>query len=208
MFRRTLSLALIFGLCGISAPAQTAPSGVIVQASAARINSSEAAAGTTVFDGDRLEASANGVLGVRSGTASFLLSQGSVLWMNHDGPVPTPRLQSGTVSFRLDAEGALGIVSGDVTVSATKPGTAGQVTVEQCAVVVTATAQSVQVTAGKEQKIIDAGQSYRVVGEGCGTSQKSKLPAAIHGRFMLLPASVIVITVIAVQEALESPDRP
>ena len=87
--------------------------------------------------------------------------------------------------------------------------TAGQMTLEECAVVVTSRAQALEVTAGKETKIVEAGQTYRVsLDTGCGKHPSQRPVAAAHSRFFLIPVIIGGITLPAIQEAFESPDRP
>jgi hypothetical protein len=114
------------------------------------------------------------------------------------------------VAFRVESGGSLKIDAVDVRVRPQSPAlTAGQVTLENCAVVVTSRVQSLEVTAGKETKIIEEGKSYRVSIPGACGGRSSNVPQpAVHGRFLAIPIAIGVITVIGVQEALESPDRP
>jgi hypothetical protein len=211
MSRRILAVALSLLLSGTALPGQTAPAGVVLQSQSARLNTVDAAAGTTVYDGDRLETQSKGLLNIRSGQVQLALSEESTLWMNHENSVLTPVLQRGSVTFRAENGVGVEIKADDVRV---RPHAAvltiGQVTLEQCYVLVTARTQSLEVSAGKESKILEEGKSYRVARVGtCGAAQYHPPLSPGYSRFNLVASVVVgVLTYLAVDEALESPDRP
>jgi len=210
MFRRSLVIALAVLLTGISLPAQTSPIGAVTQSSGGHLNNTGASVGTTIYAGDRLSTEAAGTLTLRSGPVQLTLPEDSVVFMNQDGATLSALIQRGSVAFRVENGGSLRINAVDVRVRPQSSVlTAGQVTLENCAVVVTSRVQSLEVTAGKETKIVEEGKSYRVSIPGtCGS--RSNLPPSpvIQSRFLAIPIAVGVITIIAVHEALESPDRP
>ena len=211
MSRRILSVALACLLTAILLPAQTTSLGVVTQSSLGHLNSGDASVGTTIYDGDRLDTATKGALSVRSGNVQLVLAEDSDLMMNHDGSDLTPTLQRGTVAFRVESGGGLRITAADVRVRPRSAAlTAGQVTLERCAVLVTSRVQALEVTAGKEIKIVEEGKSYRVALEGpCAAAQNRAAPiAGAHSRFLVVPALFGAVAVLAVQEALESPDRP
>jgi hypothetical protein len=211
MSRRILAAALSCLLSGVALPGQTAPAGVVLQSASARLNTTDAAVGTTIFDGDRMETQEKGALSLRSGQVQLTLSEQSTVWMNHENLVLTPTLQRGTVTFRTENGEAVEIRADDVRVRPHSPVfTVGQVTLQDCDVLVTARTQSLEVTAGKETKILEEGKTYRVVRKGaCGAAQGQPASAIAPNRFFLLPIAIAApITIWAVHEALESPDRP
>ena len=211
MSRRILTVALSCLLSGIALPAQTAPAGVVLQSASARVNTIEAAAGSTIFDGDRMETQDKGALSLRSGEVQLTLSGQSTVWMNHENLVLAPTLQRGTVMFRAEAGEGIEIKADDVRVRPHSPVlTVGEVTLQDCDVFVTARRQSLEVTAGKETKILEEGKTYRVMRKGaCGATLSHTAAAAQESRFFLLPVGAVVgITIWVVHEALESPDRP
>ena len=211
MSRRILAVVLSFLLLGVSLPAQTAPTGVVLQSASARLNSTDASIGTTIFDGDRMETQEKGTLSLRSGQVQLTLSEQSTVWMNHENLILTPTLQRGTVTFRAETGTGVEIRADDVRVRPHTPVlTVGQVTLQECDVLVTASMQSLEVTAGKETKILEEGKTYRVVRKGaCGAAENHAPLYPIHGRFFLLPIAIAAPIIIwAVREALESPDRP
>jgi len=210
MSRRALATMLVFLLAGTPAFAQTTSLGAVIQSSSARLNSTAASVGTTVYNGDRLSTDSGGVLGVRFGSVQLLLSGDSALFVGQEGPSLIAALQRGSVAFTVESGGAVQLTAGDVRVRPQSSAlTAGQMTLEECAVVVTSRAQALEVTAGKETKIVEAGQSYRVsLDTGCGKHPSQSPVAAAHSRFILIPAIAGAITIWAVHEAFESPDRP
>ena len=208
MPRRILAMMLVFLLTSIPMLGQTAPLGVVTQSTGGHLNSAAATVGATIFNGDLLNTEASGSLGVRAGSVQLVLSDDSAILMNQDGTTLTPVLQRGSVNFRVDSGGALQLVATDVRVRPqTSELTVGQMTLESCAVVVTSRTQALEVTAGKETKIVQEGQSYRVAFEGgCG---KTRLPLmAAQSRFLLIPLIVGIASGLGLKKVFESPDRP
>ncbi len=211
MCRRILSVVVSCLLSGAALPAQSVPAGVILQSTSANLNTSDAAVGTTLYDGDRLETHEKGALSVRSGQVQLALSEQSLLWMNHENSVLTPTLQSGTVVFQAEAGAPFEIRAADVRVRPHVSAlTVGQVTLEKCDVLVTARTQSLEVTAGRDTKILEEGKTYRVARlSACGAAQYHAPLAPAVSRFDLVAAGAIgVVTTIVVVKSTESPDRP
>jgi hypothetical protein len=211
MSRRILALALSSLLLGLVLPAQTAPTGVVLQSISARLNAADAAVGTTIFDGDRMETQEKGALSVRAGQVQLTLSEQSTVWMNHEDLILAPMLQRGTVTFRADTGTEVEIKADDVRVRPRSPVlTVGEVTLQDCDVLVTARTQSLEVSAGKETKILEEGKTYRVARKGaCGAALNHPALAVGQSRFFLLPAAIVGgILIWSVHKGLESPDRP
>ena len=212
MSSRILAVALSSLLLGVSLPAQTAPTGVVLQSASAHLNSVDAIVGTTIFDGDRMETDEKGALSVRSGQVQLTLPQQSTVWMNHENLILAPTLQRGTVTFRADTGTGVEIKADDVRVGPHSPGlTVGEVTLQDCDVLVTARTQSLEVSAGKETKILEEGKTYRVVRKGvCGAALTHPALPVGQSRFFLLPAAIVAggVLVWGVNRGLESPDRP
>ena len=211
MSRRLLAVALSCLLSGVALPGQTAPAGVVLQSASARLNTTDAAIGTTIFDGDRMETQEKGALSLRSDQVQLTLSEQSTVWMNHENLILTPTLQRGTVTFRAENGTGVEIKADDVRVRPHSPVlTVGEVTLQDCNVLVTARTQDLEVTAGKETKILEEGKTYRVVRKGaCGAAQYHPPAAVGQSRFFLLPVAVAVPIIIGtIVKGLESPDRP
>jgi hypothetical protein len=211
LIRRIAAVALSGLLSGAALPGQAIPAGVILQTNQARLNSADAQSGTTVFDGDRLETQSKGLVNLRSGQVQLALAEESTLWMNHDSQLLAPTLQRGTVTFRAEVGSGVEIRADDVRVRPHNPVlTVGQVTLEDCYVVVTAITQQLEVTAAKETRILDEGKTYRVARLGaCGAAMQQAAPVAGQSRFYLAAAGIIGgLGIWGVRKALESPDRP
>jgi ferric-dicitrate binding protein FerR (iron transport regulator) len=207
MCRPILAMTLAFLLAGISLPAQAPALGAITQSAGGHLNNSTASVGTTIYDGDHLSTEAGGTLTLRAGSVQLTLAEDSEVFVNHDGAALTAMLQRGSVAFTVESGGTLRINAVDVRVRPQSSVlTAGQVTLENCAVVVASRVQSLEVTAGKETKIVEEGKSYRVLLEG---ACKNKLPVpAVQSRFLAIPIAVAIGIIIGVKKGLESPDRP
>jgi hypothetical protein len=211
MSRRILAAALSCLLSSAALPAQTAPAGVVLQSANARLNTADATIGTTVYDGDRMETQDKGALSLRSGQIQLTLAESSTLWMNHENLILIPTLQRGTVTFRAENGTGVEIRADDVRV---RPHslvlTVGEVTLQDCDILVTARAQDLEVTAGKETKILEEGKTYRVLRKGvCGAVNNQPASPISPSRFFLLPIALVVIPIIlGIRKGLESPDRP
>jgi hypothetical protein len=212
MSRRILAVILSCLLAGIALPAaQTAQTAVVQQSASARLNTVDAAVGSTVFDGDRMETQEKGALSLRAGQVQLILSEQSTVWMNHENLMLTPSLQRGTITFRTENGEGVEIKADDVRVRPHSPVlTIGQVTLQECDILVTARTQSLEVTAGKETKILEEGKTYRVVRKGaCGAMQAHTPMAVGQSRFFVIPTAIAVGVIIwGIHGGLESPDRP
>jgi hypothetical protein len=211
MGRRVLAVALSFLLSGAVFAASDAPAGVVLQAQAAKWNTADAAVGTTLYDGDRLETASKGTLGLRSNQITLTLPESSLLWMNHEETVLTPKLDRGTVIFRTENGEGIEVHADDVRVRPhAQVLTIGEVTIEECYVRVTARTQALDVTAGKETKTLEEGKTYRVARVGaCGAMLNQPAAAVGQSRFFLLPAiAATAVGIWAVHHGLESPDHP
>ena len=210
MPRRTLAAMLVFVLTSIPLFGQLVSLGVVTQSSGGHINNTAASVGTTIFNGDRLSTDSNGALGLRSGSVQLVLPGDSAILVNQDGSNLAATLQQGSVAFTVESGGAFRLNAADVRVRPQSTAlTVGQMTLENCAVVVTSRVQALEVTAGKETKIVAEGQSYRVAIEGACENRSGRPPlTAAHSRFLLIPIILGGITLPIVHEAFESPDRP
>ena len=211
MSRRLLAVAVSFLLPGLALPAQVPQTAIVLQTTNAKLNTNDAAIGTTVFDGDRIETQSKGAMNVRSGEIQFTLPEESTLWMNHENSSAMPRLQRGTVIFRAENGTGVEVVADDVHVRPHNPVlTVGEVTLKDCEVLVTARTQSLEVTAGKETKILEEGKTYRVVRKGACAAYVTHAPLSPGtSRFFILPIAIATGVIIwGVHSGTESPDRP
>jgi hypothetical protein len=213
MNRYALAIVLSGLLAGAASPAQNPAAGVILQSLSARLNTADAEVGTTLYDGDRLETQSKGALSVRSAANQILLTlaEDSLLWMNHENSVLTPKLDRGMVTFRAEMGEGIEVHADDVRV---RPHagvlTVGEVKIEECYIYVTARTQSLDVTAGKETKLLEEGKTYRVARVGaCAAAVQQPVAAVGQSRFFILPAVVGAgLGIWGIGKALESPDRP
>jgi hypothetical protein len=210
MPRRALAAMLVFLLTCLPLLGQTAALGLVTQSSGGRVNTAATSVGTTIYSGDRLSTDANGMLGGRFGSVQLLLPGSSATFVGQEGPLLTAALQQGSLAFTVESGGVFVLTAADVRVRPqTSALTVGQVTLEECAVVVTSRSQALEVTAGKETKIVETGQSYRVVLDtGCGKNANQPPVAAAYSRFILIPIVVGAVTIPPIIGAFESPDRP
>ncbi len=211
MSRRVLAVSLSCLLSGLALPGQTSPAGVVLQSASARLNTTDAAVGTTIFDGDRMETLEKGALSLRSGQIQLNLPEESSVLMYHENSLLAPTLDRGTVIFRAETGEGVEIRADDVRVRPhERVLTVGEVTLEKCDVLVTARTQSLEVTAGKETKILEEGKTYRVVRvNACGAALNHAPLMVSQSRFYLAAAGVITgVIVVAIHKGLESPDRP
>jgi hypothetical protein len=211
MNRRLLAAVLSGLLPAAALPAQAPQTGVVLQTANAKLNTNDAAIGTTIFDGDRMETQEKGALNLRSGPVQLTLSEQSTVWMNHENLILAPTLQRGTVTFRDETGTGVEIKADDVLVRPHTPGlTIGQVTLQDCDVLVTARTQSLEVTAGKETKIVEEGKTYRVVRKNACGAYLNHTPLMVgQSRFLILPVAIATGVIIwGVTKGLESPDRP
>ena len=212
MGRRILACTLAFLLAGISLPAQDSAIAVITQSTSAHLNTAAASAGTNIYDGDRLGTEDKGTLSLRTGPVQVNLLANSVLVMNRGTSGLNPRLERGTVVFSTIGAEQLEVRAADVRVRPQSPvPTVGQLTLGDCDLVVTSRTASLEVIAGNETKIVEEGKSYRVFLDRPCASSNARRPPIMAGHSRFLQITLIAVgtaTVIAVDEALESPDRP
>jgi hypothetical protein len=210
MPRRALATILVFLLAGLPLLGQSAPLGVVTQSSLGHLNNAAASVGSTIYNGDRLSTEAGGNLGVRFGSVQLVLPENSAIFVGQEGSTLTAALQQGSVAFTVESGGVLRLTAADVRVRPQSSAlTVGQMTLETCAVVVTSRVQSLEVTAGKETKIVEAGQSYRVaVNGGCGEHRNASPIPTAQSRFLLVPILAGGITIWGIHKVFESPDRP
>lgn len=209
MTRRLLVFAVTFLLAGVPLPAREVALGVIVQTSRAHLNSAVASVGATLFHGDRIATEAKGAASLRAGTAQLLLSENSTVVVKRDETGLISALERGSVAFRTEGGEGFRLSAADISVRPQSSAlTLGQVTLENCAVVVTSRVQPLEVTAGKETKIVE-GKSYRVLlDRPCGEAMpRPPLPGG-YARFWPIPVVAGIATAIAMDEAFESPSKP
>lgn len=207
-------------------PAQGAPIsglGTVVYADRATVGATSASVGSTVFGGDRLATAPNGSLQVRAPSARLQLAGTSSAVLLQEEASPAAILTSGTATFSTASSNAfaLHVFAAEIRPNGNEP-TIGQVTVlGKDEMLVKSTRGALACTVGGETRVIAEGESYRVViapesaaaqgpaGNGSGRGNgRAPIAGGKSKALYYIAAAVAVVTIIAVHEALESPDRP
>ena len=193
--------------------------GTVVYADHANVGNASASAGSTVFGGDRLATAQGGSVQVRAGAARFLLSQSSSAILLQEDTSAAAILTSGSATFSTASSNAfaLHVFSAVVRPNSDDP-TIGQVTIlGRNEMLVKSTKGALACTVDGETRVIAEGESYRVViadtsaaaqGPAGGGSGRPPLRAGRSKAMYYIAAGVAVVTIFAISEALESPDRP
>jgi len=228
MARSREIVAAVLTSCLLMAPAWGASAGAlgtVVASDRASLDGTGAAVGTTVFDGDKLSTADAGSIQLRAGAARFLLSASSVATVREDGGTPEATLLRGTATFSTaNAQAfALNALTAVIKPKSDDP-TVGQVTMlGEKQLLVKCTKGALTITVGDDSRVIAEGGAYRIVldpsaeeaqdqppPQGAGTKGSGRPPLmAAKSKFVWYAAAVsAAVTVWAIHQALESPDRP
>jgi len=217
-------LALLVSISLLSTPVWAAPSaslGVVVYADRAHVGAGQASVGATVFSGDRLSTEQTGSVQVRAGAARLLLSSGSMATFSQDAATPAATLTLGTATFSTANSNAFALHVGSAVIRANSDQpTVGRVTLlTPKELIVRSTRGSLTIAVEDDVREIPEGVAYRVVldpnappqgPQGAGTKGYGGPPIkAARSKFIWYAIAVVaVVTYFAIDEALESPDRP
>jgi len=218
-------LALLVTFSLLTTPVWSASSsslGTVVYADRARIGASGASAGATVFSGDRLTTEQAGSIQVRAGAARLLLSRSSSATFFQDDATPAATLTFGSATFSTSNSNAFALhVASAVIRPNTNQPTIGQVTVvNPKELVVKSTHGSLTIAVEDDVREIPEGAAYRVVLDpnasdpqgprGAGSKGYGSPPVkAAKSKFIWYAVGITAaVTVFAVLEVFESPDRP
>ncbi len=219
-------LALLVSFSLLTAPAWAAPVsslGTVVYAEHAHVGAAQASVGTTVFSGDRLSTDQYGSLQVRAGAARLLLSSYSSATFSQEDASPVATLAFGSATFSTANSNAFALhVASAVIRPKTSQPTIGQVTVlSPKELIVKSTRGPLTIAVADDVREIPEGGAYRVVldpdpaadpqgARGAGSKGTGGPPIkAAKSRFIWYAIGVTaVVTVWAVHEVYESPDRP
>ncbi|HZV89936.1 MAG TPA: hypothetical protein VFF95_20465 [Candidatus Binatus sp.] len=229
MARSREIIAAILTSCLVMAPvwgASTVALGTVVASDRARVGGTGAAVGTTVFAGDRLSTADAGSVQLLTSEARLRLGASSIATVNEDGGTVGATLLGGSATFSAANAKAFALNAGTAVVrpESDEP-TIGQVTMlSEKQLLVKCTRGALTITVGDDSRVIPEGSAYRVVldpaeseeaqnqppPQGAGTrgSGRSPLKAAKSKFVWYAVGAVALVTFFAVQEALESPDRP
>ncbi len=199
------------------------PLGAIVYADRAHLGAAKASTGATVFPGDQLSTEPSGSVQVRVGAARLLLSSASSATLAQENAAPTATLTAGSATFSTANSKAfvLHVATAAIRPTTDQP-TIGQVTVlNPKELVVKSKRGSLTIAVEDDVREIPEGAAYRIVLDpsaapepqgprGAGTKDYGKLPRpAAKNKFIWYAIAVVgIVTIWAVHEALESPDRP
>jgi hypothetical protein len=218
-------LALLVSFSLLTTPVWAAPAsslGTVVYAERAHVGAALASVGATVFSGDRLSTDQYGSMQVRAGAARFLLSSISSATFSQDdvGPAATLSFGSATFSTANSNAFALHVASAVIRPKTSQP-TIGQVTVlNPKELIVKSTRGSLTIAVEDDVREIPEGGAYRIVLDpdaadpqgprGAGGKSPGGPPIrAAKSRFIWYAIAVTaVVTVWALHEVFESPDRP
>lgn len=193
--------------------------GMLVYAEGAHVGAAPASVGATIFDGDRLSTEQMGSMQLRAGGARFLLKGASIATVADDDGTPTAKLASGSAVFSTAKANALAVQVATAVIRAQNDGpTIGQVKVlSPKELIVTSTRGSLTVTVDGETRVVPEGTAYRIVLDPAADPQPRAASSGPQGppikagrsKFVWYAIGVAaVVTAIAIDRALESPDRP
>jgi hypothetical protein len=221
--RSTLALLVSFSL--LSTPIWAAPSsslGTVVYADRALVGAARASAGATVFSGDRLSTEQTGSVQVRAGAARLLLASASSATFSQDEANPAATLTAGSATFSTSNSKAFALHVGPAVIRPnTDQPTIGQVTVlNPKELIARSTRGSLSIAVEDDVREIPEGVAYRVVLDPNASAPQGPLGAGSKGlggppikaaksKFIWYVIGVgAIVTVWALHEAFESPDRP
>ena len=231
MKRWSESVAAGLALLMAAAPMLGAPAdmlGVIVTANGASNWGAGVPAGTTVFSGDKLSTSATGSLQVRTAAARLQLAKDSIATIAETDGIPAATLLRGAAVFSTaNARGlALKVSSAVIRPKSDEPTIGEAAVVGEKELLVKCAKGALTITVADDSRVIDEGHAYRVVLEPTNEAQQQPPPRGVGGKTVGQPpkpagrsrflwyavgaaaALVAVVTLLAADEALESPDRP
>ena len=228
MFRCVIVVLLVCALAAGEFPAHAVgvgAVGVVTQASGASIASARVSTGATVYDGDSLATDADGLLRVRAREAQFYLAGQSSVRMRSAPAGALVQLAAGTLVFSSTNATAMDV---EVARAHIRPAS-NDLTVAQIAIAgpksidIRAKRGSLEFSYEGESKVIPEGVSYRFILDPLDREMTEAGPPPAfpdnqrpkpvandkRRRFIYLLIGVgSVVTFFAVDEALESPNKP
>lgn len=229
MARSREIVAAFLGSCLLMTPvwgASVSALGTVVASDRASVGGTGAAVGTTIFAGDNLSTEDTGSVQLRAGAARFQLSASSSATVSEEGEMPRATLLRGSAIFSTASAQAFALqVSTAVIRPKSDEPTIGQVSVlGENQLLVKCLRGALNITVGDDSRMIPEGSAYRIVldpaakeeaqrqpptqGAGGKGSGRAPISAGTSKFVWYASAGVGLVTFFAVQEALESPDRP
>ncbi|MGB7281389.1 MAG: hypothetical protein WBE13_03925 [Candidatus Acidiferrum sp.] len=222
-------VAAFLASCLLLTPVWGAPAsalGTVVASERASVGAAGAAVGTTIFAGDRLSTEDAGSVQLRAGAARFQLSESSTATLAEEGGLPAATLLRGSATFSTANANAFALNAYTAVIRArSDEPTIGQVTIlGEKQLLVKCVRGALTITVGDDSRVIPEGSAYRIVldpsadadaqsqppTEGAGGKGYGKPPvSAGTSKFVwYATGAVVLLSVIAIHKALESPDRP
>ena len=228
MLRSREIVAAILTSCLLMSPAWGGASadalGTVVSSSGASVSGTVAPVGTTVFAGDNLSTADAGSVQLRTKGARLMLGASSAATVKNDGGIPGATLLRGSATFSTASSMAFSLNAATAVIrpKSDEP-TIGQVTILSAKqLLVKCTRGELTITVGDDSRVIAEGSAYRIVldpaeeaqdqppPQGSGTKGSGHPPImAAKSKFVWYAVgAVTLVTILAIHEALESPDRP
>lgn len=201
--------------------------GTVVSAERAHIGTAAASAGATVFAGDKLDTEQLGNLQIRAGAARLLLKGSSRLVWGAEGGAPSATLAGGTAAFSTASAKAFVLHAGTAVFRprGDEPTVADVTLLNPKELIVRCSRGALVIGVDDDIRVIPEGTAYRVVldPEAAAPAGASPVPASSapstwgqnqprktgKSNFVWYAiAFTALVTLFAVSEALESPDRP
>lgn len=195
--------------------------GTLVYAEGARVGTSAASVGSTIFGGDLLSTDQSGSLQVRTAAARFRLQPASNAIFLQDPGAPAAILTKGTGIFSTSNANAFALHALQAVIKANSNApTIGQVTVVSAnELLVQSTRGALACTVDGETRVINEGEAYRLVLESADAGVPEQGPrgsgsgraprrAGKNIAVYIYMAIVAIPTILLLHEALESADRP
>lgn len=220
---RYTSVVLALALCASplkASPASANPLGTIVYADRAHVGTSAASLGSTLFGGDRLSTEAQGAVQIRTAAARLKLAATSSAILLEEPNRAAAILTAGMATFSTASSDAFAVHAFEATIKPNSSGpTVGEVMIlGKNEIYVKSTRGELVCSVAGEERTIREGEAYRVLldADPAGPPQG---PAGAGGNhppiktgqnraIYLIAGAIAVVTIFAVHEALESPDRP
>ena len=220
-------------------PGENAPVGMVTKAQSARVGSSDAPEGTTIYSGDYLSTAAEGILQVRVGNLTLEFKGDSAAHIFRATYGAIIALNQGSVTYnKPGGQPNVVIVASDVRITpvVTTAGAGSVSMVDRCNLLIQSKRGQIYVQVGSQSQLVEQGKAFRVRPLSSVSEHSPVSPDAdnYHGSHSHEPCAgptqafkgrppkppsyspftavviggTILITAIAVHEALESPNRP
>jgi hypothetical protein len=146
-------------------PPKTKALGIVIAAERAHVGEASADVGTTIYSGDRVSTDLQGSMQLRAGAARLLLPSSSAASVDENDGAPSAKLLMGNATFSTGNAHAFTLFASKAVIRPqTDAPTIGQVTyLTDKELLVTARRGGLIVTVEDETKVINEGESYRVL---------------------------------------------